>query len=107
MQLLNKYVLLQGKPKTEDDECRAYRCSVRRSRKSGNVRWIACTSCDDWYHMKCTEISDDISDSELESMEWNCINCKSKCDSSLDNRLWIVLSKCSPSQDMVWVCTSN
>lgn len=53
-------------------------CSKCRKRYNGNdANWIGCINCPCWYHKKCTDIMDvdDLSDSELDQLEWFCEKC--------------------------------
>lgn len=37
-------------------------------------RWIACDSCQTWYHVHCVDL-DGVNDLELEGMDWICFDC--------------------------------
>ena len=37
--------------------------------------WVACDSCDDWWHVRCTEIETSVED--LAANSWYCNNCTS------------------------------
>ena len=39
--------------------------------------WIGCDTCAAWFHKDCLNVSlDDLSDSELEELDWRCIQCE-------------------------------
>lgn len=66
-QLQSAQALLQPQP--DKKQCPPMGCKVTQTR---NVTWIACDSCDQWYHIKCVSLTA----KKAESLpSWNCGLC--------------------------------
>ena len=37
--------------------------------------WISCDECKSWFHVHCTNVDKDISDDDLEDLEFVCESC--------------------------------
>jgi len=50
-------------------------CTVAFIAGKNEPRWVACDTCDAWYHVKCTDLSPSLSREEVETLQWFCRNC--------------------------------
>ena len=56
---------------TDSNECQ--KCGGKYIGDQEEPPWIACEACDDWFHVRCTDIDDD--DIDLSELDFYCEAC--------------------------------
>ena len=69
-QQTNSHVTQDVESSTSSDSSRSYCCPI--CGLPTRVLWVACDSCDRWFHAECTDINPD-NFSNLHNVDWVCM----------------------------------
>jgi hypothetical protein len=66
------------KDEEEDEENKEYclpDCLLGK-RYDKNIVMIGCDGCDNWYHLKCLNMTEEELNKDYKDKEWYCVNCQ-------------------------------